>query len=618
MRVPLTPYAAEAPPAGGAALDQVIGATAAVSIVTAVLLLVAIAHRTRRTTLVQRCADRVARSTGQPPWAALPVAMVLFALLTALLGFLWDVSLHAGRGRDEGPLANPSHYLILVGLFFIFAAGMASIALPLNERPGPAAVRITRGWYAPVGGILLAGTGLYALIGFPLDDVWHRIFGQDVTLWGPTHLMLTGGAGFSLVGVLVLLREGSAANAVAEAPGAGPSPRRQWVMRCSAMGGLLIGLSVFQAEYDFGVQQFRQVLQPMMIAGAAALALVAARLYIGRGAALAAAVFFLVVRGAVALIVGPVLGQAEHWFPLYLGCAVVVELLGLTALVRRPLLFGAAGGIVIATLGLAVESWWTHVVFALPWTGDIGAEALAMAIPVAIGTGLCGALLAQGLDGRLPGRARCGSIVVGAILVTGLATANGLYATVPDDAEATIVLDRTDSPDGPEVTAQVTLEPATVVDDTPSWVQITAWQGGGEGVVVDRLERTGDGTYESTRPVPVGGNWKTLLRVADGRTLTAAPIYLAEDPAIDAPEVPAQARSVRELGPEIDLLQRERDLDVPAWLWNVACLVVLACSLAMFAGLSWGVGRVGRRIASADSRETAPGPGPASPLKSVG
>ena len=34
----------------------------------------------------------------------------------------------------------------------------------------------------------------FALVGFPLDDGWHRLFGQDVTLWGPTHLMLIGGA----------------------------------------------------------------------------------------------------------------------------------------------------------------------------------------------------------------------------------------------------------------------------------------------------------------------------------------------------------------------------------------------------------------------------------------
>ena len=43
---------------------------------------------------------------------------------------------------------------------------------------------------------------------FPLDDVWHRIFGQDVTLWGPTHLMMIGGAGFSTLSAIMLNHEG--------------------------------------------------------------------------------------------------------------------------------------------------------------------------------------------------------------------------------------------------------------------------------------------------------------------------------------------------------------------------------------------------------------------------
>ena len=55
----------------------------------------------------------------------------------------------------------------------------------------------------------MAACGLYAMIGFPLDDVWHRIFGQDVTLWGPTHLMMIGGANFSLFAVLMLEYEGA-------------------------------------------------------------------------------------------------------------------------------------------------------------------------------------------------------------------------------------------------------------------------------------------------------------------------------------------------------------------------------------------------------------------------
>ena len=135
-----------------------------------------------------------------------------------------------------------------------------------------------RNWHAPVGGVLMAGCGLYAMIGFPLDDIWHRIFGQDVTLWGPTHLMMIGGAGLSLFAVLMLEYEGG--RALPDAPAERPFVR---FLRYLSCGGLLIGLSVYQIEYDFGVEQFRLVLQPMMIAAVASLGLVVARMTLGPG-----------------------------------------------------------------------------------------------------------------------------------------------------------------------------------------------------------------------------------------------------------------------------------------------------------------------------------------------
>jgi len=117
--------------------------------------------------------------------------MFTTSIICALFGFIWDVSRHIGNGRDPGPLANPAHYFIIIGLFGVFLAGTLAIVLPY-DKPGPAPVRTTRNWYAPAGGVLMAGRGLCAIIGFPLDDIWHRIFGQDVTLWGPTHLMIGG------------------------------------------------------------------------------------------------------------------------------------------------------------------------------------------------------------------------------------------------------------------------------------------------------------------------------------------------------------------------------------------------------------------------------------------
>jgi len=580
----------ETAPVGGAALDQVLWLSVAATAVTAVLLVIAWAHRTHRIEWFERLGERLGAQYGEPGWSTIPTMFVASSLIVALLGFMWDVSLHAGRGRDAGPLANPAHYLILYGLFALFVAGMSAIVYPRDgEKPGIASVRITRNWYAPVSGIFIAACGLYALIGFPLDDLWHRLFGQDVTLWGPTHLMLIGGAGLSTAGIILLNREAEVAMRL---QGKAVPVWFKTIMTSTAFGGLLIGLSVFQAEFDFGIAQFRMVFEPMMIVAAAGLTLVAARLYIGPGAAIGTAVFFLLMRGIISFIVTDVMGEAHHVFPLYLGSAIIVELLAISKLRDKPLWFGAVAGLLIGTVGLAIEKLWTDQVFQFPWTQDMWLEGLAMAVPVAIASGLCGSLFALGLQGRLPSKNVGRVIVTASVVVLAAAVANGLHATVPKDASASFALTQVGTADDPAVTAKVTLSDG-VIDDDPTWVQITAWQGGGEGVVTDRLRRTGTGAYESTKPVPVGGNWKTLLRVQDGRTLAAVPIFLPADGPLDAKEVPAEASFTRDFVPEIDILQRERTDGAP-WLWGLANMVVLLCSLGIILGVCVSVSRVAR------------------------
>ena len=579
---------------GGAALDQVIGMSVVAFVVTVGLLWIGYLHRQRRITWLMNLAEYAARKFKRPPWVALPMALFIATLICALFGFIWDVSLHIGNGRDPGPLANPAHYFILFGLFLLFIAGCMACVLPY-DKPGASAVRITRDWYAPVGGILMAGCGLYALIGFPLDDIWHRIFGQDVTLWGPTHLMMIGGAGFSTLSAIMLNHEGLKAMGD-DAPTGGVGIK---FIQYLGFGGILVGLSVYQIEFDFGVAQFRQVFQPMLIAAAAAFGLVAARIMLGRGAAIIAALLAIVLRGAVALVVGPILGSPINWFPLYLGPAIVVELIGLTPVIKRPIAFGFISGLGVSTVGLWLESLWIGAVYHFPWPTSIWPEALGMAIPVAVLTGACGALFGMVLTSqRLPSRAISIGLVVLTVLVIGGATANGLRYHVPQHVTASITLSEAPSKPGQRmVNADVKIDPPNFVSDNPNWVSILAWQGklaNQRGQVVDVLEKLGQGHYRTTEPVPVWGTWKTLLRVHDGRTLTAVPIYLAADPGIGAAEVPAQASMTRPFVPEITILQRERNPDTPAALWAIGGLVVLFCTLVMIGGLSWGAGRINR------------------------
>ncbi|WP_018656346.1 hypothetical protein [Actinomadura flavalba] len=589
----LLPLLAQEPakPAGGAALDQIVIATGGAAALTAVLLVLGWGHRTGRITLLQRLADLSERGPGRglPGWAALPSVVAMLSLLTALLGMYWDISLHISHGRDEGPLANIAHYPILFGLFGIFTAGVLSVVLPKGERPGRAAVRITRDWYAPAGGVLLAGAGFYALLGFPLDDVWHRIFGQDVTLWGPTHLMLIGGAGLSLVAMMILEREGRRSfTGPADARG---SAVTRWVRRGMLGGGLLIGLSVFQAEYDFGVAQFRLVHQPLLIALAAGCALVAVRLWGGRGAALFAVAFYMLVRGGVSVLVGPVIGELWASVPLYIAEALLVELAALV-LIRRPLLFGAVSGLLIGTAGFAAEFAWTQVAFAMPWTGDIVVEGVLLATVAGVAGGVCGAMLAEGLEGRLPRPQVARPLFALAIVAVGVAVANGLIIHVPEGQRATVTLtDVRGGEDDRTAHARVELSPRDAVDD-PAWIAVTGWQG--LGLHVEPLIREAPGVYRTSAPMPLHGSWKTLIRIHDGRTLAGVPIYLPADPAIGAEAVPADPEFTRDVQSEKSILQRELKSDVPGWLWLAASAVVLLCTLALLIALGWGVARVSR------------------------
>jgi hypothetical protein len=581
----LQPVLAAVRPAGGAALDQVAIATGGAALASLAVAWIIRGHRTGRLGLLGRAAALSGRIGGLPGWAALPTVVATVSLLTALLGMYWDISLHIDVGRDAGPLANPAHYLILAGLYGVFVAGVLAMTLPARgDRPGPAPVRLTRDWHAPVGGLLIAAAGAFALVGFPLDDVWHRLFGQDVTLWGPTHLMLIGGAGMSLIGQAVLVAEGLATRSA-------PLATVAAIRRVALMGGLLIGLSTFQAEFDFGVPQFRLVLQPLLIAVAAAVALVAARLWTGPGGALGAALFFLAARGLVSLIVGPVLGEITPALPLYLGEALCVELAAL-ALARRPLVLGAAAGLLVGTAGTASEWPWTHAVMPLPWTGDLLPEALVLSAVGGVAGGLIGGLLAEGLAGRLPRPGLARPVTVLAMAAIAACLIDGLVTTPAPGARVTLRLH-----DG-QVALRVS--PAALVRD-PAWLSVTAWQGG--GLHIDRLRRTGPAGFETTSAVPLHGEWKAMVRLQDGRRLLSAPIWMPADPAIPVGAVPARAAVTRALVPDHQVLQRERKRDVPMWVWTAAGGVVLALTLAFLAALSWGVGRLARAPAPAPARE---------------
>jgi hypothetical protein len=577
------------PPAGGAALEEVVIATAGALALTVTLLVLGMGHRLGRVPILGRVAGLAERLTGLPGWVALPAGVATASLITAVFGMYWDISLHIDQGRDPGPLANPAHYFILIGLFGIFAAGFFAIVLP-NERPSRSAIQITKRWHAPLGGLLICACGAFSLIGFPLDDIWHRLFGQDVTLWGPTHLMLIGGAAMTLVGIAVLCVEGLRANRAAGTPGRVKSWTRL-VLAVALTGGFMLGLSTFQAEFDFGVPQFRFIFQPILIMLAAGVGLVTARIWGGRGAALGAVAFFLVTRGLLSLTIGPLLGETTPHLPLYVVEALVAEIVALRAATdRRPLAFGIASGVGIGTIGLASEWGWSHVWMPLPWPAELFPEAALLGFVAA----LAGALLGAWIGARLsieprPRDRRLRVTALAAAAVVAVVVAYALYKPADQGVRAVVALTDVHSGAGRTVTATVTLEPSDAADHA-AWLDVTAWQGG--GLVISKLKRVGPGRYRSTEPVPVHDGWKALIRMHHGRSLTAVPIYMPADPAIPVQGVTAPAHFQRTFVADHRVLQREQKVAAPA-LTAIAYAVVAAIAAGLLALLAWGLHRLG-------------------------
>ena len=520
---------------------------------------------------------RAERRARIPAKYLVPVALAGLALQVAVVGMYWDIGYHVDHGRDQGVMTLP-HLLIVLGLQGIVIAALLHAALPGPSARGERVVP-RLGWRLAPGGVVMLLCGGIALIGFPLDAVWHTLFGEDVTLWGPTHLFMIGGAGVSTLGLWMLMRQGIEL---------GRPTRHVHRAHLRVAGSLLIGLSTFQAEFDFGVPQFQLLYQPVLIAFAAAVALVAARSLLGPWGAFKALVLFLAIRSALAVFVGPVAGYTTPHFPLYVAEAAIVEVAALVAW-RSPLRFALLSGAGIGTLGLAAEWGWSHMWMPHPWTASMLPEAVLLALAAALAGAVLGARLGQSL--ALPGsdRARLAPLKPVAVAAAGAVALGALFVPLPrtggDGTRASIV----PTPAGPgEVRLAVQMQPATAAGHA-EWFEVISWQGRTPGDTrrLTQLRRVGEGRYVTDGTVPVTGNWKSILRLAKGSHLMGLPVYLPASPESGRPGVAPRPRS----GPMVAdtfLLQREAT-GGPGGLTSTAYAVLAAIVATWLVLLAWAL-----------------------------
>jgi hypothetical protein len=483
----------------------------------------------RRWPLLQplsRIPDGLERLTGIPGWAGVAIGTALYGLLVAGQGFYSDVAWHIALGRDTSLFTAP-HSGILLGLVMILGGAVVGTLVATFEGIDG---RRLGGLRIPTSLLPLWALGVGAVIGFPLDDVWHAEYGVDVTMWSPTHMLMILGATFTGLAAWLILAE-SGVHPTDGAWARGAHLLCAWL----TLQGLLAPLG----EFTFGVPQFRLVFSPILVCLASGLGLVVIRLVHGRWWTLGlVAVNFVLQLGGFTGGDSPV---TTRFGATFLASAVVVEAAaGLLGTERRTR-FALASGVGVGTLGLAGE-WIWNAHAKQPWTGDLFPEALVYGLIAAVGAAVLGATVARAFE---RGRPEARPSALPRVLVGLAALACVAVVVIPlrrptGDVTASIHLEPGREAGTVVVTAQLT--PADAADHA-EWFQASAWQGG--GLELADMRSTGTpGAYRSDGAVPVTGHWKTLLRLHRGAEMMAVPVFLPADTAIKAAEIPARDRTV--------------------------------------------------------------------------
>src|SRR5436309_121652 len=150
----------------------------------------------------------------------------LWALLAAKLvggwGVGWDIRWHLLIGRDSFWIAPHVMAYAAVAATAMISLGVLALETWRTRRRAPPPDAVTVVGLAGTRGFHLAWWGIaIAILAAPIDDLWHRLFGIDVTLWRlppllalavQLSILVVGDIGFALLQPRPAIEEAIAAD----------------------------------------------------------------------------------------------------------------------------------------------------------------------------------------------------------------------------------------------------------------------------------------------------------------------------------------------------------------------------------------------------------------------
>src|SRR5881409_1157123 len=139
-------------------------------------------------------------------WRRAALWGLLGAKVVSSWGVQWDIQWHTVIGRDSFWI--PPHVMTYAGVVVMVMLSFGVLA-GMTLRPSWRVDDVVRVLgLAGTRGFLLAACGIaLTVLAAPIDDLWHRLFGIDVTLWSPPHLLGLLGVTINTLACALIARE---------------------------------------------------------------------------------------------------------------------------------------------------------------------------------------------------------------------------------------------------------------------------------------------------------------------------------------------------------------------------------------------------------------------------
>src|SRR5260370_15545046 len=248
--------------------------------------------------------------------STLRLVLGLTALLGAIIfleGTSWDIQWHSLIGRDRTLI--PPHIMMLSGVALSGISGLLTVLIESwwarrNKIIAQYSVGFAEIFSGPLGAYIVGYTALTAAVAFPLDAYWHALYGIDVAIWAPFHVMFVASMGIVALGAAYMLI--SAAHLAARIDMAGSGTRRAAtlgvVLALAKVLDLftLLPFNALKAKNYINLGIFRINVFPLLSGLLVAFTLVAAAFAIPwRWAATFVSGCYLLLAGIMALFVQP-------------------------------------------------------------------------------------------------------------------------------------------------------------------------------------------------------------------------------------------------------------------------------------------------------------------------